>query len=1220
VSAPAQASPRIQDYAARQRAQREFGIPLVLEAGAGTGKTATLVARILAWTLGPGWERAEHALGVREGGEPPLPERIASRVLSRVVAITFTEAAAAEMADRVDAALREIARGEVPDTVDETALPDRELRTARGRGLLGALDHLIVQTIHAYCRRLLAAHPLDAGLHPDLEIDADGRERSRVMREVIERRLGAAYGAPHGSAELVLAAHGFGPRELEQELTVLLDRDVTSDALAEDPFAPPRVRSECDRLRATCEEICAEAGAQLHAVRRGGKAAEVARAVEQTRDMLAAPPEDRAALAALLDRLRECWDDSRIKRLRSWQKDEFSASEREALGESTERLGALAGALAAPLAQWIQLDVGFFDAARGVLRGLLSEIEEGMRRNGIVTFSRLLTATADLVRDDPDVARRVRQQIDQLLVDEFQDTDRFQCEIVGALALEGPVDARPGLFLVGDPKQSIYGWRSADLAAYEAFVARVRAAEGGVEALTVNFRSVPAILDEVERVVAPVMTHEAGLQPAFQPLFPSPKNAGAKGLEEDPFASVEYWVPVENEGGAPRPTTAREATLLEARTLAADLRRLHEIHDVPWSTIGLLFRSRGDWEIYLGALREGGVPFAVEGDRSYFRRREVIEAAAAVRCALDPNDHLALLTLLRSGFVGVPDAALLPLWRRALPDRFGALCASNPETLDALRELLDEVVSDLPDDVPGLERVAGWEINLLAAGEAIAELRDSFVCDPADVFVERLRTSLLIEVTEAARFLGPWRAANLERFFRVLAEEMAAGADTQAVLRRLRTAVSEEEPTEEGQPRDLAPDAVRVLTLHGAKGLDFDHVYLMQLHRGSARRERGESDARAHDGRLEMRLFGAPSLGWDLVHDARQRVADAESVRTLYVGMTRARRRLVLAGLWPEFQKRGGRGEHALLLAKRNPAPPDLAEAFGACAREASTDWADAAEARWVFPALDARAALPPAPAVTTALPDLDRVRADAERLRHLRETAGERMRRSLHATATEQAHAGDDAETNASPDLQTDARPGSFRERDSAAAEALAPPIDGELARLAGVAVHRALELFDLAAEPEAELARQRAGLEAVLAPLAAPDQLADAVRAARDRLDRFASGPLFQRLQSLRKHVVARELPVLLSPQPDDAALASLSGTIDLLHREPETGEFVVVDYKTDAPDDEAALDERTRAYARQGAVYQRAVREAFDLAYTPRFELWYLSLDRCVGASAR
>jgi len=113
---------RHEDAAARALAQREFGRPLVVEAGAGTGKTATLVARIVAWCVGPGWQRAREALAVdgREGDA----SRIAARVLGRVVAITFTEAAASEMATRVEEALAALERGDAVRGVDAQALPE----------------------------------------------------------------------------------------------------------------------------------------------------------------------------------------------------------------------------------------------------------------------------------------------------------------------------------------------------------------------------------------------------------------------------------------------------------------------------------------------------------------------------------------------------------------------------------------------------------------------------------------------------------------------------------------------------------------------------------------------------------------------------------------------------------------------------------------------------------------------------------------------------------------------------------------------------------------------------------------------------------------------------------------------------------------------------------------------------------------------------------------
>jgi ATP-dependent exoDNAse (exonuclease V) beta subunit len=140
------------DAAARREAVRRFEGCTALEAGAGTGKTTVLVSRVVAWCLGPGFERAEK----EEGG----PERAARRVLGGVVAITFTEAAAAEMAHRIGEALRALGRGERPIGLDDGDVPERELAAVRARSLVAELDQLVVQSIHAFCRRLLARHPL----------------------------------------------------------------------------------------------------------------------------------------------------------------------------------------------------------------------------------------------------------------------------------------------------------------------------------------------------------------------------------------------------------------------------------------------------------------------------------------------------------------------------------------------------------------------------------------------------------------------------------------------------------------------------------------------------------------------------------------------------------------------------------------------------------------------------------------------------------------------------------------------------------------------------------------------------------------------------------------------------------------------------------------------------------------------------------------------------
>jgi ATP-dependent exoDNAse (exonuclease V) beta subunit len=1189
-----------EDAEARQLAQREFRRPLVLEAGAGTGKTATLVARIAAWSLGEGWRRAERALADRGDDSG----RVAARVLGRVVAITFTEAAAAEMATRVDEALRIIGEGGAPVGLDLAVLPPEALRRPRADSLRGALDHLVVHTIHAWCRRLLATHPLEARLHPRLEVDAEGRAQELLVRDVLERRLREAYAEPGDADFLELAERGHGPGELEAELRALLEAGVPSVALSDDPLSEARVRAAAAGLRDASIRFHDVAGECLHEVRRGNKATRVASAVDAALARLEELPDSRAALEELLDWLRECFDAKAVDTLRTWSRGTFTASEREALGERADALRGPARELAGRVAHFTSLDLEALALARPVLQQLLHEVEERARRSGVVTFAGLLSGAGALLSNHPDVARRARAEIDQLLVDEFQDTDRRQCEVVGALALQGPEEERPGLFLVGDPTQSIYGWRSADLAAYDAFVERVGEEGGSVHALTVNHRSVPAILDEVERVIAPVMERVPGLQPAFQRLVPNARNEEDAGFGDERFAPIEYWLSAvrkegEEEAGDLGPTRAPEATALEARALAADLRRLHDARGVAWSDVGILFRSRGDWDVYLGALREAGVPFSVEGDRSYYRRREIIDAAALVRTVLDPNDQVALVTLLRGAAVGVPDAALVPLWARRLPAHLGALERPDPRALAVLRELLDEVVAALPPDVPGLARVRGWDANLLAAARAIAVLRRSFDVDPADVFVERLRGALLLEVSEAARFLGAWRVANLERFFRELTEDLSAGTDTWTVLRRLRRAVADEEPGEEGQPCDQSLDAVRVLTLHGAKGLDFEHVYLMQLHKGPGGGPEPGPGAREIAGRFEYRLCGAPTLDFDRAAGARQATAEAERVRTLYVGMTRAKRRLVLAGLWPGF-RRGGGPSHAALLERRDPAAPDLFETARRCLADAGSDRADAQHARWVFPALAADSTGPPAPAAAVEVPAADAVRADAERLRAARAEALARMARPLLASASGEAHEAADTEAQ---------RPPPRASGDG----------DPELGRRLGTAIHRALETFDLDAELDTELRRQRELLADALLPITPPDRLADALEQAGIMLDAVGRGALLSRLRRHREDVVARELPVLALPGPDDRPIDAFSGTIDLVYRDAESDQLVVVDYKTDRIENEADLDARTRTYARQGAVYQRAVRDAFALDYTPRFELWYLGLDRRVVPDA-
>jgi ATP-dependent helicase/nuclease subunit A len=1136
---------RAADARSRRLAQTEFARPLAIEAGAGTGKTAILVARVLAWCLGPGWERAE----AREPGADAA--RIAERVMRGVVAITFTEAAAAEMAVRIEQGLAALERGETPVGLEAGAKPDRVA------ALRAAVDQLVVETIHAYCRRLLAGHPIEAGLHPLFEVDADGTAAAAAVRDAVSEQIGAAYARGDDSA-LALAGLRVGPFELEVELLAQRGAGVRAAELAVDPLAPARIDALRGRLTAAHDALEAAAAGRLCAVRRGSASA-----------VPAALDAARGCFADDLERLREgvlaAWEGAPRNRVAAWARGDFSQAERDACGDCCSAIEAASTRLAPLLAHLEKLDPGALAPLAHTLGALASDAEERLRRSGSVSFEDLLTRAVDLLTQHPQVAADVRRGIDQLLVDEFQDTDARQCAIVAALALEG--GERPGLFLVGDPKQSIYGWRNADLEAYEAMLARVSGAGGLVGSLCVNHRSVPAILAEVERVVAPVMVRVPALQPAFEALAPSVDRGAAPGFAAGGRAPVEFWLSALcDASGEPSTTRAAEAAQLEARALARDLRELHDSHGVAWREVGVLFRSRGEWDVYLSALRAQGVPYAVEGDRTYYRRREIIDAASFVCCVLDPNDQLALVALLRSSAAGIPDAAWIPLWEAGFP-ALAARLGRDAGALAEIEPILRAVTDALAGSVPGLERIPGWGTAAFACLEAIDALRRSFERDPGDRFVERLRAALCFEAGEAARFLGAWRAANLELFFCDLADALAAGEPTGSVLRRIRRAVAEEE-TPSAEP--AAPgwvDAVTVATLHGAKGLDWEHVYLMQLHKGEARTVAPGEVGRV-DGVLEATWCGRPTLAFDVVRERRRCIADAERVRTLYVGMTRARSRLVLSGLWPAFAERGGEESHAALLARRLPAPPD----WGALARAAVNGRADAAGACWVIPALlpahpaeagpadeePEHGATKPAPALPES-PDSE-----------------QRMLRALGTTVTELVASPEDG---------------------AAPAFSAASP-----ARWVGTAIHAALERIDLAAEPLAEWSEQRVRIEAQLCASAPAAHRDRAVEDALACWDALGSGPLAARLRSVAGSVVARELPLVLAE-----GLGFATGSIDLLYRD-EDGRLVVVDYKTDRVESGADPAARGR-YARQGALYCRAVKEALGADRTPRFEIWWL-----------
>jgi ATP-dependent helicase/nuclease subunit A len=1167
------------DAAARRRAQTRFDEPLLLEAGAGTGKTAVLVARIVAWCLGPGWEDA-----ARGAGRALRPREHAARVLRGLVAITFTDAAAAEMAERVAAAFEQVRRGELPVGVLDDALPDRGVRETRAAAFRIALDQLRVHTIHAFCLRLLLAHPLEAGVHPRLTVDADGQAVAAAVREVLEEKLPVAFGEPVDERWRALADEGIGPRELEAALAALLGEGIAPEDLADVERAERRAVAFVAQLGDALAAFTALEAGRLEAVNGAPKLAASARALREAGAVVAAA----AGLEALRDALAGLpgWDGA-VEALAEFANGKFGVRGGKAVGSDAGALAERAAALRPLLDHLARIDVASFAAARSVLHELTALVHGRLRTRGVATFGALLRGARDLLRN-AEVRRSVRAELRQLLVDEFQDTDALQCEILGALALAEPEQPHPVLFLVGDPKQSIYGWRNADLRAYQQLRDPLAAA-GCVVPLVVNFRSAPAILAEVERLVAPVMEPVPGLQPAFEPLVASEKTRGLAGFTAGERAAVEHWLPARSDPASGELDDGEGREVLaerEARAAARDIADLRA-RGVSLDEVAILLRVTAGFESVLAALREAGIPYVVERETDFYQRREIVDAVALVRAVLDPHDHLALVATLRSSVVGVPDAALLPLWRQELATRAGEIDGEDARRLEAAQAALRAAAASLP---PEAAELRDWPVALEAFLAALHELRGAYRRETPERFVERLRECVLLEASEASRHLGEHRVANLDRFFRdlVLALDAAAGsaASLVAFLRRAGSIAREHN---EGRPRAAGGGAVHVLTIHRAKGLDWEHVYLLGVDRG----HRGDDPKRTAVVRrgedLGLVLFGWQEPGLPVLAAERSEVEAAERVRLLYVATTRAKQRLVL-GARREGEKDWRRASNfAQLLASRRGAAPDWARV----AQAGEPGLADADGVRWrvADPAEDAAARARPVP---PPLPDAGRVAREDAALRALRASAALRAARPFSTTASAEGYARDERAEAVAGEEETPAQ--RRREGDSP---------ERHIAQAAGTAVHAVLEGADWT-----DAARARAALERAALAEAPPAQRAAVLAHARAVWERFAAGPLAPRLAALAPHVVARELPVWLEPAGDGEGepVGFVAGAIDLLYRDPESGALVVADYKTDAVDG-ADLAAHAAGYAGQGAAYVRAVAGALGLAEPPRFELWFL-----------
>jgi ATP-dependent exoDNAse (exonuclease V) beta subunit len=519
----------------------------------------------------------------------------------------------------------------------------------------------------------------------------------------------------------------------------------------------------------------------------------------------------------------------------------------------------------------------------------------------------------------------------------------------------------------------------------------------------------------------------------------------------------------------------------------------------------------------------------------------VIEAGAVLRVLLDAADHLALAAVLRSALVGVPDAALEPLWQLGLPQAF-AIAESRPE---AARVVVDQVSREWP------QTDGGWRSAVVDFAEQVGRLRRELQELSSDEWIRRLREELGIEALELVRPLGAWRCEGVRRIFELVRQALDRGQSPIEVASSLRTAPSgQDDEGDVSVEPNLVPGAVRVMTVHAAKGLDFDQVFVAQLHKEPALRRRPRATAVLTDasGGRHLVLAGWPAPDAWRGEEASRRVAAAEQVRLFYVALTRARERLVLVGR----------------AAKRTrPHPLSFADLIAGDPVEQGSGDPTVRVVELVAQAEvpTSREGQPPASLVTPRA--------------RLREA---RRRTSLPFVATPSSD-GDERVTGRHGD-------------------------DPERAKAVGRIVHRALELVDLELEDRA-LARQLPDLVASLAR----HEEEDVERGALGVIGAFVEGPLWPRWVGSRHRIRARELP-FVSPGRDGLAAGAVIGVLDCVVEPDDSDQpWLVVDYKTDRLDATEAPERHAERYRLQGEAYATALARGLGLRVPPRVEWWFL-----------
>jgi len=886
---------RPSDEKARQKIARVLDRTFLVEAGAGSGKTKSLVDRMLA---------------LLKVGKCPI---------ETIAAVTFTRKAAAELRGRFQTELEHGVR----------AAGDLEVK-ARLRDALQNLERCVIGTIHSFCARLIRARPVEIALDPDfreMEEIEDAVYRDKCWQDYLLQvrlgdspildRLDAVGLAPEDLKDSFAEVSRFPEVRLMPGRAEAPDYDFyraelegfLEDAFKRVPKDPPEKGFDgLMRLMRRCFYRRRNLGFDDHRL-----LMETLELLDRSSGFKKTYWPDRAEAEAFLARFEAFKEQVARPALLEWREHRHSIA-----------------------LEFLEPAVEFYTARR--------------REQARVNYEDLLLFASRLLRDNPEVRRYFQRKFTHILVDEFQDTDPLQAEVL--LYLTGrdceerdwrKISPRPGsLFLVGDPKQSIYRFRRADIDTYNLVKRRIVDAGGEVLELTANFRSLHALRDWINPVFRNIFPPEFDrYQAAFAPLdtvrrdetealsgvfkivVPPVKRHSRLPIAEADAAAVGDCIRWACSGGL-RLARSEEET---AQGVGSEARPADFL---------ILLRYKKQMHVFARALEERGIPYEISGSGAFAESQEVHEIVNLIQALVEPDNPIWTAAVLRGIFFGMSDNDLLAFKREGGRFSFlgvgighgdGGGVGGGEHGGNMGRHAVEEAEDDPP--VVRADRVRA----------ALRRMREWWrwtrEC-PASAVLERILESSGIVAYLAAGDMGSSRAGNLMKLLEILRSQEREGLTTFSDLADFTTELMNLWEIEEMSLTPGRMDAVRIMNLHKAKGLEAPVVFLahpsgMRDHEPGRHVMRTEEDGprgyfvfEKRRGFQRIRL--SQPLEWAEKACEEARYQDAEEMRLMYVAATRARNMLVISSYGTEMAHRAWEALDDNLRSDPEAARPEVPE------------------------------------------------------------------------------------------------------------------------------------------------------------------------------------------------------------------------------------------------------------------------------------------------------